>query len=64
MFFNLKRVLLVHLRPFLFFAIPDAELNIDMLDGFAKVMRKLHPKPKGLYLTCFCDDSCKMEVGL
>jgi hypothetical protein len=34
-----------------------------MLDGYAKVMPELHPKPDGPYPTCFCGDTCKMEVS-
>jgi hypothetical protein len=47
----------------LFFAVIDAELNINMLDNFAKAIPELHPKPEGSYPTCFCGDTCKIEVS-
>jgi hypothetical protein len=43
--------------------VPDDELVIDALDGFAKCMCGLHPKPEGEDLECFCGDICKMEVS-
>jgi len=43
--------------------VPDDELDIDALDGFAKGMRGLHPKPEGEDPECFCGDVCKMEVS-
>jgi hypothetical protein len=56
---------LLHLRLFFFFfAVLDSELNIDMLDGYVKAMPELHPKPEGPYPTCFCGDTCKMEVSV
>jgi hypothetical protein len=45
-----------------FFVISDAELNNDILDGYAKVMSELQPKPEGPYPTCFCGNTCQMEV--
>jgi hypothetical protein len=38
------------------------ELDIDSIDGFAKGMCELHPKPKGEELECYCGDVCKMKV--
>jgi hypothetical protein len=46
-----------------FTALPNDELDIDMLDGIAKCMPKLHLKPQGKDTTCFCGDTCKMEVS-
>jgi hypothetical protein len=34
-----------------------------MLDGYVKAMPELHPKIEGPYPTCFCGDTCKMEVS-
>jgi hypothetical protein len=53
----------LHWRPFLFFVVPDAEFNINMLEDFAKVMPELQPKLEGLYLTFFCGDTYKMGVS-
>jgi hypothetical protein len=47
----------------LFIAIPDDELDIDMLDEFAKGTTELHTKPQVQDPTCFCGDTCKMEVS-
>jgi hypothetical protein len=41
----------------------DDEINIDALDGFAKGMPRLHPKPEGEDPECLCVDICKMEVS-
>jgi hypothetical protein len=46
-----------------FTVVPDDELNIDALDGFAKAMRGLHLKPEGEDPEYFCGDVCKMEVS-
>jgi hypothetical protein len=43
--------------------VPDDELDIDALDGFAKGMAGLHLKPKGEEPECFSSDVCKMEVS-
>jgi hypothetical protein len=43
--------------------VPDDELDIDALDGFAKGMAGLHLKLKGEEPECFCGDVCKMEVS-
>jgi hypothetical protein len=48
---------------FLFTIVPDDELDIVMLDGFAKDMRGLHPKPQGEGPECFCCDTCMIEVS-
>jgi hypothetical protein len=37
----------VCIRYLLFSVVPDDELDIDTLDGFAKGMRKLHSKLEG-----------------
>jgi hypothetical protein len=46
-----------------FTVVPDDELDIDALGGFAKGMHKLHLKPEGEDLECFCGDVYKMEVS-
>jgi hypothetical protein len=43
--------------------VPDDELGIDELDGFAKGMHGLHLKPEGEDPECFCGDIYKMEVS-
>jgi hypothetical protein len=51
----------VHLFS-IFTVVPNDELDIDALDGYAKTMRGLHPKSEGESPECFCRDVCKMEV--
>jgi hypothetical protein len=46
-----------------FTVVPDDELDIDALDGYAKTMGGLHPNPEGESSECFCGDVCKMEVS-
>jgi hypothetical protein len=47
----------------LFTIVPDDELDIDTLDGFAKGTHELHPKSVGEDPECFCGGICKMEVS-
>jgi hypothetical protein len=47
----------------LLIVIPDAELDIDEINGFTKGMGGLHPKPEGEDLECYYGDICKMEVS-
>jgi hypothetical protein len=37
--------------------------DIDMLDGFVKLIRRLYPKPQGQDLKCYCGNTCKMKVS-
>jgi hypothetical protein len=46
----------------LFYKGNDDELDIDALDGYAKTIRRLHPKLEGEPSECFCGDICKLEV--
>jgi hypothetical protein len=46
----------------LFTAVLDDVLDIDTLDGFAKLMRELYLKPQGEDSEYFSGDTCKMEV--
>jgi hypothetical protein len=39
------------------------EHNIDSIDGFVKTMSRLHPKPEGEVLDCYCGDPCKMNIS-
>jgi hypothetical protein len=52
----------VHLLS-IFTVVPDDDLDIDALDGYAKTMCGLHPKLEGESPECFCGDVCKMEVS-
>jgi hypothetical protein len=36
--------------------------GIDSVDGFAKTMLGLHPKPEGEVPECYCDDPCKTNM--
>jgi hypothetical protein len=47
----------------LLIVVPDAELDIDAINGFMKGMAGLHPKPEGEDLECYYGDICKMEVS-
>ena len=46
-----------------FTLVPDEELDIDSLEGYANGCVGMHPKPDGPYSTCFCGDTCKMNVS-
>jgi hypothetical protein len=37
--------------------------DIDAIDGFAKTMPRLHSKPEGEVLECYCSDPCKMNLS-
>jgi hypothetical protein len=37
--------------------------DIDAINGFAKTMSGLHPKPEGEVPECYCGDPCKMIVS-
>jgi hypothetical protein len=39
------------------------DCDIDAIDGFAKTMPGLHPKPEGEVPDCYCGDPCKMNVS-
>jgi hypothetical protein len=39
------------------------DLNIDSIDGFEKTMPRLHMKPEGEKMECYCGDICKMHVS-
>jgi hypothetical protein len=37
--------------------------DTDAIDGYAKTMSRLHLKPEGEVLECYCGDPCKMNVS-
>jgi hypothetical protein len=39
------------------------DIDLDSIDGFDKSAPRLHPKPEGEELECYCGDVCKMEVS-
>jgi hypothetical protein len=43
--------------------VPDDEIDIDAINGFAKGMVRLHLKAKGEDPECYYGDVCKMEVS-
>jgi hypothetical protein len=47
----------------LLFVVFIDELDIDSIDGFEKTMFRLHPKPVGEELECYCGDICKMQLS-
>jgi len=53
----------VSITRFCVSVVPDEELDIDSLEGFEGRYPSQFPKPEGPHPTCFCGDTCKMDVS-